>query len=60
MRCKKVIVVEPYKEGYIKTYSNAGVKIQRDGRLFITAIDPVDSDREYVETDIPVPVPEED
>lgn len=55
-----MIVTEPYGENYIKTYSNAGVKIQRDGRVFITAIDPVGSDREYTETDISVPVPEEE
>lgn len=50
-----MIVTEAYGENFIKTYSNAGVKIERDGRLFDEAIDPVGTNRQYTETDIPVP-----
>ena len=36
---------------YIHTYSDAGYMIERDGVRYSDAIDPVDSGREYKETD---------
>lgn len=54
-----MIITEAYRENFIRTYSDAGFKIERDGRLFDEAIDPVGTNRNYTETDIPVPVPED-
>ena len=42
----------------IRTYSDAGVMIERDGVQYEEAIDPEGSGRVYVETAIPIPVPE--
>ena len=40
---------------FVKRYSDAGMKIQRqDGVLFDDAVDPVDQNRTYTETDIPI------
>lgn len=36
---------------YKYTYSNEGFYIEREGVLYTDAIDPVDSDRVYTETD---------
>lgn len=33
------------------TYSDSGFYIERDGLIYSDAMDPIDSDREYVETD---------
>ena len=41
-----------------KTYSDKGMKIERDGVRYDEAIDPINSGREYVETDEPVEVAE--
>lgn len=54
-----MIVTEYYKtradgmELY-RTYSDNGMMIERDGALYEEAIDPADSGRTYVETDIPI------
>lgn len=40
----------------IKTYSDAGMLIERDGIRYGEAIDPVDAGREYIETDEPIEV----
>ena len=34
-----------------RAYSDAGYYIARDGVKYVEAIDPLDSDREYTETD---------
>lgn len=39
---------------YTRTWSDLGVMIERDGALYEEAVDPVDSGREYTETDVPV------
>ena len=45
---------------YDYTYSDAGMMIERDGAQYSEAIDPIDSGREYTETDIPIePIEEE-
>ena len=51
-----MIHVEYYKtrkDGVVlnRTYSDRGMMIERDGLLYSEAIDPVDSNRIYVETD---------
>ena len=42
-----------------RTYSDAGMMIERDGVQYSEAIDPAELGREYTETDIPIPVIEE-
>ena len=37
---------------FIRTYSDKGYHVERDGVLYDEAIDPIDSSREYTETDI--------
>ena len=47
---------------FIRTYSDAGFKIRKDGtdEIYDEAIDPADSGRTYTETDEPIEVePEE-
>lgn len=38
----------------IRTYSDTGYHIARDGEIYEEAIDPQDSGRVYVETDLPI------
>ena len=40
---------------YVKSYSDTGMRIERNGRRFSSALDPVGSDRQYIETDKPIP-----
>lgn len=39
---------------YDRTYSDSGMKIERDGALYDEAVDPLDSGREYTETDVSI------
>ena len=39
---------------YDYTYSNAGMMIERDGAIYSEAVDPINSGREYTETDEPI------
>ena len=39
---------------FVKTYSDAGFYIERDGEKYSEAIDPADIPREYIETDEPI------
>lgn len=41
---------------YVKSFSDAGMMIERNGRRFSSALDPVGLVRRYTETDKPVPV----
>lgn len=41
-----------------RTYSDAGMMIERDGVQYSEAVDPAELGREYTETDIPIPVEE--
>lgn len=43
-----------------KTWSDAGFMIERDGAMYSEAVDPVEFDRVYTETDIPVEPESED
>ena len=55
-----MIKTELLREGtLIKQYSDTGMLIERDGVRYCEAIDPVDSGREYIETDEPIEKPEE-
>lgn len=44
----------------IKTYSDAGMRIERDGERYVEAIDPVEAGRVYIETDELIDAPEEE
>ena len=44
---------------FIKTYSDKGMMIERDGEQYAEAIDPAELGREYTETDIPIEVEED-
>ena len=43
-----------------RTWSDAGFMIERDGAVYSEAVDPVEFDRVYTETDIPVEPESED
>ena len=45
---------------YAYTYSDAGMMIEREGAQYSEAVDPINSGREYTETDIPIPVIEDE
>lgn len=56
-----MIIVEYYKtrkDGVVinRTYSDAGMMIERDGVRYSEAVDPIDSGRLYTETDEPIDV----
>lgn len=38
-------------KAFIKTYSNSGYMVERDGVRYSEAIDPTESNRQYTETD---------
>lgn len=42
------------KKQYRKTYSDSGYYIERDGAIYSEAVDVLDSDFEYTETDTPL------
>lgn len=44
---------------YIRTYSDK-CHVERDGVQYAEAVDPLNSGREYIETEIPLPVTLED
>ena len=53
-----MIVTEYYKtraDGVIlnRTYSDIGMRVERDGVLYDEAIDPAELNREYTESDVP-------
>ena len=56
MVVKEVVVING--NYFEKTYSDKGMKVERDGVRYDEAIDPINSGREYVETDEPVEVAE--
>ena len=39
---------------FVHTYSNCGMKLERDGELYDDAFDLIELGREYVETDKPI------
>lgn len=54
-----MIVIEFYKireDGVVlnRTYSDAGMMIERDGVRYSEAVDPAEFDRKYIETDEPI------
>ena len=51
--------IEISGRAFVKTYSDAGFYIERDGARYSEAIDPADIAREYTETDEPTTPAEE-
>lgn len=52
-----MIVQESMKirdKDFVKTYSDAGFYIEREGIMYSEAIDPAEFGRVYIETDIPI------
>lgn len=47
-------------KAFVRTYSDQGVMIEREGLVYSEAIDPVGSGRAYSETDMPIPEEGED
>lgn len=45
------------KRDFIRTYSDKGMMVERDGVMYSEAVDPAELNREYIETDIPVETP---
>ena len=48
------IMTEQLENGLVRTWSDVGMKIERDGVLYDEAIDPADEGRKYNETNEPV------
>ena len=44
---------------YIRTFSDSGYMVERDGVRYSEAIDPAEFGRTYVETDEPAEIPDE-
>lgn len=52
-----MIIKEPLTingKAFIKTYSDLGMMVERDGVRYSEAIDPAEFGREYTETDEPI------
>lgn len=52
-----MIVTETYEingKTFVKTYSNIGMMVERDGVRYSEANDPAEFSRQYVETDEPI------
>lgn len=47
-------------KAFVRTYSDQGVMIEREGLVYSEAVDPVGSGRTYTETDMPIPEEGED
>lgn len=41
-------------KAFVHTYSDCGMKLERDGELYDDAFDPAEIGREYTETDKPI------
>jgi hypothetical protein len=49
-----MIIKEKFKDNLVRTYSDKGVYIERDGIQYSEAIDIAEFNYEYTETDIPI------
>lgn len=45
---------------FVRNYSDQNVLIERDGVMYSEAIDPIGTNREYTETDMPIDKPKEE
>lgn len=54
-----MVKYEKIDELLTRAYSDAGLLIERDGIRYEEAVDPTELHRTYVETDIPIEIPEE-
>lgn len=52
-----MIKTEVLSNGLIRTYSDSGMKVERDGVLYDEAIDPQNEGRVYTESAEPVELP---
>lgn len=52
-------IVSYNNKNYIRTWSDLDMMIERDSILYQSAVDPVELDRVYTETDIPIPKEED-
>ena len=50
----QVEIITIKNKQYMRTYSDAGFCIERDGAIYSEAIDPLGSDRVYTETNEPI------
>jgi hypothetical protein len=39
---------------FVKTFSDIGMMVERDGMRYSEAVDPAEFDRQYIETDEPI------
>lgn len=53
MICTELLLI--HGKEYIRSWSDAGMMIERDGARYEDAIDPAGLGRVYVETDEPIP-----
>ena len=53
---KRTGIVTIGEKVFIHTYSDIGMKLERDGELYDDALDPVGLDRDYIETNVPISV----
>jgi hypothetical protein len=47
-----MVKYENFAEGLVRAYSTDGFMIERDGVQYMDAIDPVEYNRQYTETDV--------
>ena len=57
MIIKEALVIG--ERDFIKTYSDIGMMVEREGVRYAEAIDPAEFGREYIETDEPIEPVEE-
>jgi hypothetical protein len=54
MIVKELYMTRSDGEKLYRTYSDAGMHIERDGIMYEEAIDPESTNREYTETNVPI------
>lgn len=48
----KIEIITIFEQEFIRTYSDTAMFIERDGIYYAEAIDPLNSNRFYIETDL--------
>ena len=56
MIVQEIVIIN--RKEFRKSFSDKGMKIEREGVVYDEAIDPINTDRKYVETDVPVEIEE--
>ena len=49
------IKTKAFSATLVRTFSDAGMLIRREGVEYVDAVDPISSGRQYTETDTPIP-----